>query len=71
MYPAADLPRSIEEGAMTPTDLSDYGSQAIMVAIPLATAPDHATAPAPVGVPPPASHPRQSNDTPNATTRQR
>jgi len=71
MYPAADLPRSIEEGAMTPTDLSDYGSQAIVVAIPLATAPDHATAPAPVGVPPPAYTPASQMTRPTPRHEQR
>ena len=37
MYPPADLPRSIEDGAMPPADLSDYDPQAIVVVIPFAT----------------------------------
>jgi len=36
MYPPADLPRSIEDGAMPPADLSDYDPQAIVVVIPFA-----------------------------------
>jgi predicted RNase H-like HicB family nuclease len=34
MYPPADLPPSIEDGAKPPADLSDYDPQAIVVVIP-------------------------------------
>ena len=36
MYPPADLPRSIEDGATPPADLSDYDPHAIVVVIPFA-----------------------------------
>jgi hypothetical protein len=34
MYPPADLPLSIEDGAKPPADLSNYDPQAIVVVIP-------------------------------------
>ena len=34
MYPPADLPLSIEDGAKPPTDLSDYEPRSIVVVIP-------------------------------------
>jgi hypothetical protein len=34
MYPPADLPLSIEDGAKPPTDLSDYDPLSIVVVIP-------------------------------------
>ena len=34
MYPPADLPLSIEDGAKPPADLSDYDPQSIVVVIP-------------------------------------
>jgi hypothetical protein len=34
MYPPADLPLSIEDGAKPPVDLSDYDPRSIVVVIP-------------------------------------
>ena len=36
MYPPADLPPAIEDGAPLPTDLSEYDPQAFVVVIPFA-----------------------------------
>lgn len=51
MYPPGDdLPRSIEDGAMPPTDLSEFGPDVMVVVIPFGPVVENAAAARPASV---------------------